>query len=250
MTVFTETASPVLRYDRDGVTTLTLNRPEKLNALNPAAFVALRAHIDAIEAADDVHCVVLRGAGRSFCAGHDLESIAKKERAPSKHYEPEVIDQLAALPVPTIAQVHGHCLTGGLELALACDLLIAGSSGEFGDTHGKWGLVPAWGMSVRLPERVGIARTKELMFTSRVIDADTAARLGLVDRCVPDDELGAVVAELADEIAANSAGTNSIVKRLLADRETVSPSERLQREREFHYGVPADMRERLTAGGR
>jgi enoyl-CoA hydratase/carnithine racemase len=105
-------------------------------------------------------------------------------------------------------------------------------------------------MSVRLPERVGVARAKELMYTSRVIGAEMAASIGLVDRCVPDDDLDATVLALADEIAAQSAGTNAIVKRLLGDRTTLGPIERLQHERSFHYGIPSDMRERLTAGGR
>src|SRR5262245_58849610 len=134
----------VLREDRDGLTTLTLNRPEKLNALTPGSFVDLRAHLDAIAADPSVGCVVLQGAGRSFCAGHDLDSIAKGERPPSKHFEPETVDALEVLPQPTIARLHGHCFTGGLELALACDLLIAAESTRLGDTHGQWGLAPVW----------------------------------------------------------------------------------------------------------
>src|SRR2546428_285920 len=93
----------VLRHDDGGVATLTLNRPEKLNALNPAMFVALRRHVEALAAADGIGCVVLNGAGRAFSAGHDLGAIASREPAPSRHYEPETIDLLEALPKPTIA---------------------------------------------------------------------------------------------------------------------------------------------------
>ena len=135
----------VIRRDDGGITTLTLNRPDKLNALTPALFVELRGHLDALRDRDDISCVILRGAGRSFCAGHDLPAIASGERAPSRHFEPETIDALEALPMPTIAQVHGHCFTGGLELALACDLIVAAESTRLGDTHGQWGLVPIWG---------------------------------------------------------------------------------------------------------
>ncbi|MGB1629816.1 MAG: enoyl-CoA hydratase/isomerase family protein, partial [Acidimicrobiales bacterium] len=187
----------VLRDDRDGVTHLILNRPEKLNALDPAVFVQLRAHIDAITADTSVRCVVLGGAGRSFCAGHDLDAIADHTPAPSPHFEPETIDALEQLPMPTIARIHGHCYTGGLELALGCDLLIGAESARLGDTHGQWGLVPVWGMSVRLPERVGISTAKELMFTSRRIDGREAGRIGLLDRVVADDELESTVASLA-----------------------------------------------------
>lgn len=240
----------VTRHDADGVATLTLNRPDKLNALNPSVFVELRAHVDAIAVDDTVRCVVLTGAGRAFCAGHDLGAIASHERAPSKHFEPETVDALEHLPQPTIARIHGHCYTGGLELALACDLLFAGESARLGDTHGQWGLVPVWGMSVRLPERVGRSTAKELMFTSRRITGADAAAIGLVDRCVPDDELDATVAGLAAQIVANSAGTNRIVKRLLADREERTRAEALQHEREMPHGRPDDMDERMRRGGR
>ena len=240
----------VLRDDADGVATLTLNRSDKLNALNPALFVQLREHLDAIAADESVRCVVLTGAGRAFCAGHDLDAIATHERAPSKHFEPETVDALEQLPQPTIARIHGHCYTGGLELALACDLLVAGESARLGDTHGQWGLVPVWGMSVRLPERVGRSAAKELMFTSRRITGADAAELGLVDRCVPDGELDAAVTALAAEIVANSAGTNRIVKRLLADRQERTRSEALLHEREMPHGRPDDMADRMRRGGR
>ena len=240
----------ILRADSDGVATLTLNRPDKLNALNPAMFVELRGHVDAIADDESVRCVVLTGAGRAFCAGHDLDAIASHEPAPSRHFEPETVDALEQLPQPTIARIHGHCYTGGLELALACDLLIAGESARLGDTHGQWGLVPIWGMSVRLPERVGRSTAKELMFTSRRISGSEAAEIGLVDRCVPETDLDATVAALAAEIVANSAGTNQIVKRLLDDRSERTRREALLHERELPHGVPGDTRDRMRRGGR
>ena len=240
----------VLRSDRDSVATLTLNRPDKLNALNPGVFVELRAHLDAIASDDSVTCIVLTGAGRAFCAGHDLDAIATGERAPSRHFEPETVDALEAISKPTIARIHGHCYTGGLELALACDLLVASESARLGDTHGQWGLVPVWGMSVRLPERVGRSTAKELMFTSRRIGGREAAAMGLVDRCVADDDLDETVDALAAEIVANSAGTNRIVKALLTDRAERTRTEALLHERTLPHGTPDDMGERMRRGGR
>lgn len=237
----------VLRDDADGVATLTLNRPDKLNALTPAVFVALRAHLEAVAVDDAVQCVVLTGAGRSFCAGHDLGAIATAERAPSRHFEAETVDALEQLPTPTVAKIRGHCFTGGLELALGCDLLIAAESAQLGDTHGQWGLVPVWGMSVRLPERVGRSRAKELMFTSRRISGDEAATIGLVDRAVPDLELDLAVAALAHEIAANSPGTNKIDKQLLLAHSVSNRDDALAFERSLPFGVPDDMRERMAA---
>ncbi|MFN5881699.1 MAG: enoyl-CoA hydratase/isomerase family protein [Burkholderiales bacterium] len=240
----------VISHDEAGRTTLTLNRPTKLNALNPAVFIQLRAQLDAIAKDPTVGVVVLAGAGRSFCAGHDLDAIASHEPAPTPYFEPETIDALEQLPKPTICRIQGHCFTGGLELALACDLLVAAESTKLGDTHGQWGLVPVWGMSVRLPERVGRARAKELMYTSRRLTAREACDIGLVDHCVPDDQLDARIDGLCKEILANSKGTNRIVKALIADGDTRGRPDALVHERLRPYGRPEDMGERMKAGGR
>ena len=240
----------VERTDANGIATLLLNRPDKLNALTPALFVELRDHLDALAADENVRCVVLAGAGRSFCAGNDLASIAAGETAPTPHYQSETVDALEALPKPTIGRIHGHCFTGGLEVALGCDLLIAADDAQLGDTHGQWGLVPVWGMSVRLPERIGRSRAKELMFTARRISGAEAAEIGLVDRAVPMDALDSTVAALAAEIVKNSAGTNRIVKQLIADGKDRQRTDALLHERDRPYGFPDDMAERMRAGGR
>lgn len=238
----------VLRADAGGIATLTLNRPDKLNALTPALFVELRAQIDALSSQQDtVGCVVLTGAGRAFCAGNDLAAIAAREQAPTPHYQAETIDALEALPQPVIAKVRGYCFTGGLELALGCDLVVAAESAVFGDTHGTWGLVPVWGMSVRLPERVGRAAAKDLMFTGRRVDGVEALRLGLADRCVPDGGLDAAVDGLAAAIVANSWGTSRIDKQLLAASARMERRQALLHERSAPFGLPDDMAERLAA---
>lgn len=239
----------MLRDDADGIATLTLNRPDKLNAMNPALFVELRDHIEVLgKQTDTIGCVVLTGAGRAFSAGNDLAAIGAREQAPSPRFQAETIDSLEALPQPVIGKVRGHCLTGALELVLGCDLIVAGESASFGDTHGKWGMAPLWGMSVRLPERVGRSAAKEMMFSGRRVDGREAARLGLVNRCVPDDELDAAVAALATEIVANSWGTSRIDKQLLAASARMPRDEALLHERGAPYGFPDDMAERL--GGR
>lgn len=237
----------VLREDIDAVCTLTLNRPDKLNALTPSVFVALRGHLDDLAKDDSVRCVVLTGAGRSFCAGHDLTAIAEHERAPSRHYESDTVILLEELPKPTIAKIKGHCFTGGLELALACDILVAAESAQLGDTHGQWGLAPVWGMSVRLPERVGRSRAKELMFTSRRVKGSVARQIGLVDHAIGDDDLDAFVAGLAQEIAANSPGTNRIDKALMHAQASMPRREALLHEQSLPFGVPDDMAERMAS---
>ena len=236
----------VLRNDADGVATLTLNRPEKLNALNAGTFKELRAHLDAVAADGSVRCLVLTGAGRSFCAGNDLDAIKSGEGRAEPMLGPETVSALEELPQPTIAKIKGHCFTGGLELALACDFLIAAQETKLGDTHGQWGMVPIWGMSIRLPERVGLANAKDLMFTARRIDGTRAAEIGLVDRAVPEDELDAAVTTLAAEICANSPGTNRRVKLLLRERFDRNRPEAILHERSSPHGMPEDMAERMA----
>ncbi len=244
----TETATEqlVLRDDADGIATLTLNRPEKLNALTPAVFIELRGHVDSLAEDESIGCVVLTGAGRSFCAGNDLGGISEGVKAPSRHYQAETIDALERLPQPTIGKIRGHCFTGGLELALGCDLLVAADTAQLGDTHGQWGLIASWGMTVRLPERVGKAKAKELMFTARRISGATAASMGLVNQSVADDELDATVAALCAEIVANSWDTSRFDKAILADAADMNRDEALAYERSSPYGRPRDMAERMA----
>ncbi len=195
----------VLREDGDGVSTLTLNRPDALNALNPALFIELRGHVESIrDDTDGVGCVVLRGAGRSFCAGNDLKSIREGQEPPAPTYQADTIDMLEALPQPVIAEVRGHCYTGGLELALGCDLLVASDTAKFADTHGKWGMTPRWGMSQRLPRRVGYLKAKEMSYTARVYSGAEAAAFGLANQCVADYQLEGVVTAMAADIVATS----------------------------------------------
>ncbi len=241
----------VLRDDQAGVAVLTLNRPELLNALSPALFVELRAHVDAIaEQSEDVGCVVLRGAGRSFCAGNDMQAISAGDRAPSPHFQAETLEALEALPQPVIAQVHGHCYTGALELVLACDLLVAAESARFADTHGKWAMSPTWGMSQRLPRRIGPLRAKELMFTGRTVSGPEAAELGLASFCVPDDELEAKTLELAKSMLENSWFTLRADKKLVNEGQRYTLADALRYEREHSPGAGPDMLERIKSFGR
>ena len=141
----------VLRHDLGGLCTLTLNRPEKLNALDTETFEQLDAHLAALEQqTGTIGCVVLRGAGRGFCAGADLGAVTTTLGL----FKPKVIQRLQALPQPTVAAVHGVCMTGAVELALACDFIVAEVGARFADTHGKWGLLGSWGMQQRLPRRI------------------------------------------------------------------------------------------------
>lgn len=238
----------VLRHDVDGVATLTLNRPDKLNALNVALFAELDAQVASIAAAGDaVRVVIVRGASKCFSAGHDLADIATGETLPRPHFQASVIERLADLPLPVISAVHGHCYTGALELALAGDLIVATESARFADTHAKWALTPVWGMSQRLPRRIGTYPARDMMFTCRTIDGREAARMGLADRCVPDAELDATLAALAAQIAANSPFSHRANKRLLRETDGLSLAAGLAHEIVRSEGRGPDMAERIAA---
>lgn len=238
---------PVVRYDLgDGVTALELNRPHKLNAINAEMLDRLDQHLAELAGPpagfDTPRALLLRGAGRSFCAGHDFDAIPAADDLERIRYEAGVIDRLEAFPAPTIAAVHGHCMTGGLELVLACDLIVASECGRIADTHGRWGMVPTWGLSVRLPERVGQARAKELAYTSRVLGAREAAAIGLVDHVSPTGLLEERSVALAREISANSPGANRMFKRLMSAHAERPRKSALEFERSLPWGMPADTR--------
>jgi len=236
----------VLRDDRDGVAHLTLNRPEKLNALNLDVFGALEAHVKAI-GGSAIRAVVLRGAGRCFSAGHDLGDIATGEKPPRQNYQSHVIEMLADLPLPVISAVHGHCYTGALELALAGDIILASESAKFGDTHAKWALTPVWGLSQRLPRRVGTYKAREMMFTCRTYSGRQAAEMGLADTCVADSEFDGAIDALTAEILANSSFSHAANKRLLIETDGMPQHAGLAHETYRSAGRGPDMESRIAA---
>ena len=237
----------VTREDRDGLAILTLNRPDKLNSLTVGVFRELRGHVIDLKKDGTIGCVVLRGAGRCFSAGHDLGDIAEGEKVPSPGWHSETLRMLETLPQPVIAAVHGHCYTGALEVALAADFIIAADNAKFGDTHAKWALTPIWGMSQRLPRRVGVATAKRLMFTAEMINAAEALRIGLAEQVVPADEFDAAIDALARQILANSSFSHAANKRLLEATDARDMDSGLQWEILRNEGVGPDMQARIGA---
>lgn len=237
----------VTRNDTDGLATLTLNRPEKLNSLTVGVFEALRQHITDLKRDESIGCVVIRGAGKCFSAGHDLADISEGEKVPSRGWHSETLRMLEKLPKPVIAAVHGHCYTGALEVALAADFIVASSNARFGDTHAKWALTPVWGMSQRLPRRVGISTAKRLMFTAEMISADEAGRIGLAEFVVPSEEFDSKVEDMARQILANSSFSHAANKRLLEATDANPLDAGLQWEVFENEGVGPDMKARVDA---
>lgn len=237
----------VLREDAGGFCTLTLNRPDKLNSLTVGVFKELRSHITDLYKDDGVSCVILRGAGRCFSAGHDLGDLASGEDVPSRGWHSETLRLMEKLPKPVIAAVHGHCYTGALEVALAADFILASETAKFADTHAKWALTPIWGMSQRLPRRVGIATAKRLMFTAETVTADRALSMGLCEEVFPEASFFDDVATFCQKILANSVFSHAANKRLLEATDGDPMDAGLQWEIMENEGVGPDMKSRIEA---
>jgi enoyl-CoA hydratase len=189
--------------------TLTLNRPDKLNALSPDMLAALESALDMIEAQRDVYAVIIAGAGeRAFCVGADIKAWGALE--PLDMWRQwirdghRVFDRLARLRQPTIAALNGYTLGGGLELALACDMRIAAEGVQLGQPEVAIGTIPGWGGTQRLPRLIGVGRAKQMIFSGARIDAAAAERWGLVNEVVPADMLLHRARELAGQIAGNA----------------------------------------------
>ena len=193
--------------------TVLLNRPEKRNAINRAVIEALDGALASIEADSDVRAVVIRGEGRGFCSGLDLRDIEQMGTG-GLTFE-KVISRLQKLPVPTIAAVHGDALTGGLVLALTCDLRIASEGARLGMTPARIGYLPTYWIFRKFVETVGPANTAEIMYLADAVDASRAREMGLVHRVVPDDSLATAAAKWAATIAANAPLSVRAMKQMI-----------------------------------
>lgn len=199
--------SLVVRTDTNGMSQLTINRPDNANALSRAVLYELHEHLADLKFNVDVRVVVLTGAGdKAFCAGADLKErkgMDDREVRQTVALIRSVVNQVAELPMPVIAAVNGAAFGGGMELALAADIRIASASAKMGLTETSLAIIPGAGGTQRLSRLIGIARAKELIYTARRIDAQTAFDMGLVNRVVAADQLLAQVEQLANEIAKN-----------------------------------------------
>lgn len=241
--------SELVSLDIEGqVCTLALNRPESLNALNHSLFEELEDHLLKIEQMEvDIACVILKGNGRAFSAGHDLKDIAGGEVNEHNDFEATILEKLATLPLPVIAQVHGYCFTGALELALACDLIFIDEETKLADTHSAWGLSPIWGMTQRLPRRIGVSRAKEMMFSSRRVGAQEALRIGLVDKVFPVDGLSAETLAYAIKVASNSPYSIRASKKILEATDGLRLHDGLDYEYSNSPGACEDMQARVDS---
>ncbi len=189
----------------DRVRTLTLNRPESRNALSSALRTRFFAALRDAEADDDVDVIIFTGADPVFCAGLDLKELGDSTELP------DISPKWPSMSKPVIGAINGAAVTGGLELALYCDILIASENAKFADTHARVGLLPTWGLSVRLPQKVGVGLARRMSMTGDYLSAADALRAGLVTEVVPHDEL----LPTARRVAASIVGNNQRAVRAL-----------------------------------
>ncbi len=237
-----------------GIARVTLNRPDRLNAISPELLQDLDRACEAVEADAAVRVVTLTAAGRTFCAGADLRAVKELSPDPQRwgafmglwH---RVFDRIEALPRPVIAGVHGLALAGGLELVLVADLVVADEGARLGDQHANFGLVAGGGGSQRLPRLIGARRAKELMLLGGWLSAAEALAWGLVNRVVPAGTVAKAVEEMAGTLAAGSGSANRTVKTLVNRAFDTDLAEGLELERRLvaQHMRSADAAEGLRA---
>lgn len=256
-------SQPVLYDISDRIATITLNRPESRNALDSATLRLLPALLLDAENADDVDVVVLTGADPAFCAGLDLRELGESGRnldgtgadggaKPTGGRGP-----FPPMQKPLIAAVNGAAVTGGLELVLNADFVIASERAKFGDTHARVGVMPGWGMSVLLPQAVGIRRAREMSFTGNFMDAFEALQWGLVNHVVPHDELLPHTRSIARDIIGNDQAAVRSLRCTYAEINAESESWDIEardaqawRKKNFDPSVVAERRSRIIERGR
>ncbi len=219
------TSDPRVRLERDGaLATIVLDRPDKLNALDPVMLAALETHVSALDRDPAARVVLLTGAGeKAFCVGADITAWAALE--PLDMWRTwvreghRIFDRLAALRQPTIAVLNGYAFGGGLELALACDLRLMADDTAVAFPETKIATLPGWAGTRRLPEAIGTARAKQMIFSGERVGAEQAERWGLVNEAVPRAELQDRARALADAIASNAPISVQLAKAAIDGRD-------------------------------
>ena len=237
MTTAPQTASPILETTQDGIAVLLLNRPDKLNALNNELATALNHALARVAEDTTVRVVVISGAGRAFSAGGDLALIGKgRQSADPKQLEPllrsgmQAVMKIRTMPQPVIAAVNGAAAGAGMNIALAADLRIAAEGAAFGENFARVGLFPDFGGTYFLPQLVGPAVAAEMFYTGDMIDAQTALRLGIVNRVVPGPQLEVEVRSLAQKIAQGPPVAIRAVKQALFGSQAQALAQALEEE--------------------
>ena len=228
----------------DGIAIVTLNRPEAMNALSRALRAELAAAMRAVDADDAVRCVILTGAGeRAFTAGLDLKELGTDTSnlgaANATSAEENPVKAIEQCRKPVIGAINGVAITGGFEVAIACDILIASTNARFADTHARVGILPGWGLSQKLSRIIGISRAKQLSFSGNFLDAETACAWGLVNSVVPADELMTHAKALGRDIASVDSGMVATYKKLIDEGYAMSFGDAMAHEHAYSSAANA-----------
>lgn len=223
---------PVLFSVDNHVAVITLNRPERRNAINQALLAGLYDAISRVATDENIRAAVITGNGKSFCSGIDLEAILTENLFDPKGDGTDMPDVFAGCPKPIIGAINGHAITGGFEIALNCDFLIASEKASFADTHAKVGIHPGWGMTQLLQQAVGRRRARQMSFTCQFISARTACEWGLVNEVTPPEQLLPRALEVAGHITALKPEMVATMKGLIDYRDTATLADAFAHERE------------------
>lgn len=221
-----------------GVAWITLNRPDKLNSLTSDMLQTLQAHLSSVSTSDTVRALVITGAGRAFCAGQDLADVEGVDLGDvlEQYYNP-LVRAIKGLNMPVIACVNGVAAGAGANLALSCDLVLAGSSAKFIQSFAHLGLVPDAGGTWALPKLIGLPRAMGLAMTAEPVMAKTAAEWGLIWKCIDDDALMEETTGLAIKLAAQATTGLAFTKQLLNNSNTNTLDQQLNLERDFQQAA-------------
>ena len=243
-----------VNYEVDGpIGIITLSRPDKRNALTQHMFERLNEVVGDVENNGDLRVLIIRGeSGSVFCAGDDLAELVAMDVVQVRDFlirTQGTFTRLETLPVPVVAAVEGHALGGGLELALACDLIVASSDAVLGLPETNLGVIPGLGGTIRLPRRVGLGRARELVYSGRVVQADEAKNIGLVEAVYPAEEFDSKVMEFALFLASKSPSALALAKSTINRGTDASLEAGLALEREafaYCFSLP-DAKEGISA---
>ncbi|MFO8111994.1 MAG: enoyl-CoA hydratase [Desulfosalsimonadaceae bacterium] len=222
---------PVLFHVENQVAVITLNRPERRNAINKALLIRLYDCLEKVAREDAIRAAVITGNGKSFCSGLDLDIVQTENLFNPRGDGSDLPDLFAACSKPIIGAINGHAITGGFEIALNCDFLIASAAASFADTHVRVGIHPGWGMTQLLQQAVGRRRARQMSFTCKFINAQTAYEWGLVNEVVPPERLMPRAMEIAADICEGNPEMLRVVMDLINFRDTAPLADSFAHER-------------------
>lgn len=234
-------SEPVILVEKSGgIATVTLNRPNAMNALSRELRIAIAETFEALEADKEVRVVILTGAGKAFCAGLDLKELGGDASAVggaggvnATISDKDPVTSIGRFSGPVIGAINGVAITGGFELAIACDVLLCSENARFADTHARVGILPGWGLSQKLSRTIGIYRAKELSLTGNFLSAEQAYEWGLINRVVPAEELLPTARKLAEDMLTVVPQSLNGYKKLIDEGYAQDFGSSLKTERDF-----------------